>query len=404
MATITILQNTAIPMSGTAGRTSTVGEPSLSAAGDNVFFTGNWYAAQSSDRGSTWTHVDPFNTLPPVDGGFCCDQTSIYVPQVDLTVWILQYVRSATSNVLRIAVRTPGGNWRFWDIRPTNVNPDWTNQWFDYNSAALSDNFLYVTSNVFTTTTNDWTRAVVLRIRVSDLLRTGPPLPFQAFSTTRGGSLRCTLGARSVMYFGTHESTSKLRLFTWPESATSVTTQTINVNRWNNTTSYSAKCVDGNDWMSRTDGRITAAWTGAGEIGFAWTSNRMTRRPFPFVRAVRINESTKAVIAQPDIWNTASAFAYPDVCPNGNGVPAVSLFFGGGAVFPSHVIGVLDAGAWKLQMTRAGTNAPADGKWGDYVTIRRRSPDDASWIAAGYTLQGGPNRSNIEPQFVHFGI
>ena len=92
MATITILRNTGIPASGTSGRTSTVGEPSLSNAGDSIFFTGNWYAAQSSDDGSTWTHVDPFSTLPSVDGGFCCDQTTIYIPKVDVTVWILQYV------------------------------------------------------------------------------------------------------------------------------------------------------------------------------------------------------------------------------------------------------------------------------------------------------------------------
>ena len=306
--------------------------------------------------------------------------------------------------MLRIAVRSgAGGTWRFWNIRPTNVNAAWTNQWFDYNSAAISDNFLYVTSNLYTTGTNQWTRAVVLRIRFSDLLNT-TPLPFQSFSTTSGGSLRCTLGAKSVMYFGTHDSMTRLRLFTWPESSTSVTTSTITINRWDNSTPYSAKCRDGNDWMSRTDGRITAAWTGAGEIGFAWTSNKMAGRPFPFVRVVRINESTKAVIAQPDLWNNTSAFAYPDVCPNVNGVPAISLFFGGGPVFPTHVIGILDAGAWKLQGTRASTNAPSDGKWGDYITCRRRSPDDTSWIAAGYTLQGGADRSNIVPQFVHFRI
>ncbi len=39
-----------------------------------------------------------------------------------------------------------------------------------------------------------------------------------------------------------------------------------------------------------------------------------------------------------------------------------------------------------------------------YLTCRRHSPDDTSWIASGYTLQGGPNRSNIVPQFVHFRI
>jgi hypothetical protein len=401
MATITVLQNTA--MNATGGRTSTVGEPSLSNAGNNIFFTGNWYAAQSSDHGASWSNVDPFTIFPPIDGGFCCDQTSIYIPQVNLTVWLLQYVKSSTSNVMRIAVQSPAGTWRFWNIRPTNINSTFTNQWFDYNSAAISDNFLYITNNMFTATTNTWTRAVVMRIPFTSLQGTGP-LAFQSFTTTQNGSLRCTLGATKVMYFGSQNSSSQIRLFTWPESSASVTTQNVNVASWNNSQPYAAKCPDGNDWLSRTDGRITAAWTGAGEIGFAWTSNKSGTRPFPYVRVVRINEATKAVIAQPDLWNSAFAYAYPDVCPNTDGVPAISVFMGGGTKFPSHVIGILDAGAWKLQIARSGTNGPSDGKWGDYVTCRRHSTDNTSWIAAGYTLQGGPNRSNIVPQFVHFRI
>ena len=88
-------------------------------------------------------------------------------------------------------------------------------------------------------------------------------LPFQSFSTTQNGSLRCTLGARSVMYFGSHNSSSQIRLFSWPESSGSVTTQNINVSAWSQSSPYSAKCPDNNEWLSRTDGRITAAWTGA---------------------------------------------------------------------------------------------------------------------------------------------
>ncbi len=400
MATITVVQNLAVP--APPARTSTVGEPSLSNVGNNIFFTGNWYAAESANNGGAWTAVDPFTIFPSIDGGFCCDQTSIYIPQVNLTVWLLQYVKSTTSNVMRLAVRAPGGNWRFWNIRPTTINATWTNQWFDYNSAALSDNFLYITNNMFTTTTNQWTRAVVMRIPFTSLAQTGP-LTFQSFATTQNGSLRCTLGARSTMYFGSQNSSSQIRLFTWPESSASVTTQNINVAAWSQAQPYSAKCPDGNDWLSRTDGRITAAWTGNNEIGFAWTSNKSGTRPFPYVRVVRLNETTKAIIAQPDIWNNNFAFAYPDVCPNTNGVPGISLFMGGGTQFPSHLIGILDAGVWKLVATKNGTNGPADGKWGDYLTCRRHH-NDAAWIAAGYTLQGGSSRSNIQPRYVQFRI
>jgi hypothetical protein len=401
VATITLVQNVAIPAAATAGRTSTVGEPSLSNAGPGIFYTGNWYAAQSGNHGGSWTHVDPFSVLPAVDGGFCCDQTSIHAPSVNVTAWLLQYVKLNGSNTLRLAVRQPGALWRFWDFRPTTVNPAWTNQWFDYNSAALSDNFLYVTSNVYDATTNQWRRAVVLRFRLTDLVAT-TPLRFQSFSTTSNGSLRCTLGARSIMYFGSHNSSSQLRLFTWPESSTTVTTADINVAAWTNTSPYSAVCPDGTDWLSRTDGRITAAWLGNGEMGFAWSSNRRTQRPFPFVRVVRINEATKAVVAQPDIWSSQFAYAYPDTCPNINGVVGITLFRGGGTVFPGQLVGVLDAGAWSLAVARNGTNGPTDGKWGDYLTCRRHDADHTTWIAGAFTLQGGGMRTNIEPRFVHF--
>ncbi len=61
------------------------------------------------------------------------------------------------------------------------------------------------------------------------------------------------------------------------------------------------------------------------------------------------------------------------------------------------------ANAWRLRVTRNGTDGPSDNKWGDYLTCRRHSPQLHTWVAAGYTLQGGGARTNIEPRYVHFG-
>ena len=30
---------------------------------------------------------------PPIDAGFCCDQTAIYEPVRGITIWLLQYVK-----------------------------------------------------------------------------------------------------------------------------------------------------------------------------------------------------------------------------------------------------------------------------------------------------------------------
>jgi hypothetical protein len=55
--------------------------------GNVVFYTGNWYAALSSDGGNTFQYVDPFTAFPdPPNMGFCCDQVVQYIPQIDTFV------------------------------------------------------------------------------------------------------------------------------------------------------------------------------------------------------------------------------------------------------------------------------------------------------------------------------
>ncbi len=229
-------------------------------------------------------------------------------------------------------------------------------------------------------------------------------MSYNFFSTTSNGSLRCTLGARDVMYFGSHNSVSSFRLFTWRESSSAVSFNDIAVTPWVSG-AYSAPGPDGNNWLSRTDPRVTAAWQTCGVAGFMWTANRQSGRPFPFIRAVRIDTITKAKIDEPDIWHNGFAYAYPDACSNDAGGTGVTLFRGGGPAFPTHVVGIWNntTNSWQLADSRAGTNGPADTKWGDYLTCRRHSPDGFTFIASGYTLQGGADRANIEPRYVHFG-
>lgn len=401
-----IFRNVALPAAATAGQTSTVGEPSLGNDGTQIFFSGNWYAARSLDNGATWNYVNPYNAVPSVDGGFCCDQTVLYDPTRDLTFWILQYSTLNNTNTLRLAVKrgTGGTVYDYYhDFRPGGFNPAWAGEWFDYNSAALSNEYLYITSNVFDGATNVWRRAVVMRLPLNELA-TGAALAFSYFATTTNGSLRCTQGARDVMYFGSHNSLTSLRLFKWPENG-NITNTDVAVTPWMGGT-YNAPGPDGNNWLSRCDPRITGAWLALGVAGFVWTANRQTGRPFPFVRAVRIRVDNSTRIDEPDIWSDRFAYAYPDACASDAGDVGLSLFRGGGAVNPTHDVALWNTATnrWMVADTRNGTNGPADTKWGDYLTCRRHSPDGFTFIASGYTLQGGSARANIEPRYVHFGF
>jgi hypothetical protein len=136
-----------------------------------------------------------------------------------------------------------------------------------------------------------------------------------------------------------------------------------------------------------------------------WSANRKDARPFPYVRVVQLDEATKGVVREPDIWNSRYAFAYPDACPNETGEVGITVFRGGGGEFAGHVVGFWDGNAskWRLRVTRKGTNGPNDGKWGDYLTCRRHSPNAQTWVAVGFTLQGGGARTDVEPRYVHFG-
>lgn len=403
-----LFRNIRLSDAATGGQTSTVGEPSLFNNGKQLFMTGNWYATRSLDNGNSWDFVSPYNFLPPVNGGFCCDQTAIYDPAHDLGIWLLQYIEQAGTNTLRVAVKrgaTLGNNvWAWWDFRPEQLNPSWAGEWFDYNHAALSNNYLYVATNAFRASNGSWTRSVVLRLPL-ETLANGGNLSYRHFFSTTNFSLRCTQGAAGTMYFASHNNNSQIRLFSWPESGNSIGQVDINVALWSAGT-YSAPGPDGRNWLGRCDSRITAGWVANGVIGFLWTVNRQgAARPFPHVRVVRINEASKTLINQPDIWNAQFAYAYPDVSPNDRGDIGVTLFRGGGSLHPGHVVGIWDDyfNGWSLQATLNGTNGPADGKWGDYLSCRRHSPDGLTWVASGYTLQGGSSRNEVEPLLVHFG-
>lgn len=406
----TIITKTPITPVATGMQTSTVGEPSVSSNGQETLYSGNWYAAHSANAGQTWNLLDPFSFFPAAAGGFCCDQTLIFIPKIAMHVWVLQYVKSNNTNVLRIAFKPKQlgatAGWKWWDLVPATFNPQWSNEWFDYNHCAISDNFLYVGTNMFAGATDSFTRATMFRIPFS-AFKPNAQLTVDHFSTSTNFSLRCVQGAAATMYFGSHEGGqgNKLRVFAWPESSTAVTSKVVPITAWNGATPYGPVGPGNANWIGRCDGRITGAWLAKGTLGFMWSVNKQApARPFPFVRVVRIAEATMTRIDEPDIWNSSTAFAYPDACPNDQGDVGITLFAGGNTVHPAHLIGVRPvAGAtWSLRTVAKSTHSPTQAKWGDYLTCRRDHPNGKEWVASGYTLQGGGGIANVVPHFVRF--
>jgi hypothetical protein len=402
MSPLSILSNIPLGDGPTNNSTSTVGEPTAAVAGQQMFVTGNWYASRSSDGGNNWRHVDPFTMFPSAAGGFCCDQVVLHDARRGLWIWILQYSQVNGANVFRLAAthdaRLEAGQWHWWDIAPRNVDASWTDAWFDYPDAALTRDNLYVSFNVFNQA-GQWQRASVMKFPLQ-ALHAGGALNFRHWSTTRNGSLRLTQGADSTMYWGSHNSTSQVRLFAWPDAQTGINWWDVNVTA--STGAISSTAPNGVNWLSRADRRITGAGVSNGLITFMWTAGSGTNRPHPYCRVIQIDASSKQLRAEPDIWSRDRAWAYPATCPNSDGVVGFTAFHGGADRHPGHIVGYRDGNAWISAYSRQGSHSPNEAKWGDYLSCQRHSPSGRTWVASGYTLEGGQTRANILPRVVQF--
>jgi hypothetical protein len=400
---LTLTANLGLDDASTGTQTGTVGEPCVAASGTTIFITGNWYAARSGDGGANWTLLDPFTEFAADRGRFCCDQLIYYLPKQRLWVWLLQYEKVGAGNIFRLAVSRTAehGTWRWWDVAPSDLDPRWSDVWFDYPDMAVTDQNLWISFNQYDAD-DRWRRAVVVRYALAELT-TASPITRRHWATTAIGSLKLVNGAGPAMWFaGTEQAHRSLRLFQWPDDSETVTAWIIPVTPWNNQ-DYTSSGPGNAPWLLRTDDRITGGWRAGGRLGFLWSSGRSPGRPQPFVRAVTLEEQSLAVVAEPDLWSANGAWAYPAAAPNGAGAIGLTAFFGG-PTHPAHAVGVLDqaANTWTTKTTAISTDGPMQGKWGDYLVCRRHPGRRTSWIASGFTLQGGQDRRNIEPRVVIF--
>ncbi len=383
--------------------TSHVGEPSLATHDDVVFFTGNWYAAISLDKGATFLYVDPYHAFPdPPQMRFCCDQVVQYIPQIDTFVWLLQYTETPSGgNIQRLAFATTAdvklGHWRTFDITPASL--ELPGMFLDFPDLAVGTNMLYMTTNAFKGST--WKATVLVRIPLSGI-QSGA-ITAQHTSTNTNFNFRVAQHCGTRAFWASHQSTSSLRLFSWDETAAAPTFRDVTVASWADGP-YSSKTPDGFNWLGRADRRIVGATQAGNELWFAWGANRggANARPQPYVQIARIDATTFQVIDNINLWDPQSAIFYGALATNSNSEVGVSYTIGGGGLFPSHVVGIL-TGTRKEQVAVAGVRGPAGGKWGDYMTVRRHSPNDKLFASAGFTLQAGSGLTDATPDFILFG-
>jgi len=394
----------------------TVAEPTVANNGKQIFFTGNLFAAQSLDGGATWDFLNPRTIgAHPLRARFDGDQIAIYDPSRDLTIWAQLYDPRVGTGGIRLAVGSGlnlgTSSWVTYDFEPQNI-PGLNGLWPDRPSLALSNDFVYLTAELFRVATQDWAQSIIFRVPIDDLAA-GQNTVANFFNTAQFGALHCVQGARTTMHFAANRrpasasARGEVRVWSWPENANQVQSISTFVRPWGAAQTLTA----GGSWLGRLstpngyDDRICAAWLASGTLGFMWNANNDVFYPHPYVRVVRLREDNKTLIDEPDIWNPNLVFAYPACSPNDRGQIGLTLFYSDPSGPPRHAVGILDdfSPTWRLQGTRDSTNAPSNQFWGDYLACRRHSPDGLTWLASGFTLQNGGSDADVEPLLVHFG-
>ncbi len=407
---VSLITNTELTKAAQQQTASNVGEPSVAMNGSVVLYTGNWYAAISTDAGKTFKFIDPASAFPNPSptSRFCCDQVVHYISQLDTFVWLLQYGPDTGDNIQRLAFAKTAdvvlGKWRLFDITTKSLKV--AGAFLDFPDMAVGANSLYVTTNIFGPGANQFGSAVI-RIPFAGI-ESGQVVA-QPFVSMELQSFRVAQNCGTTAFFAAHQDTSTLAVFAWKEGQTTPVPKAVGVARWLGGNGYLSRTPDGRRWLDRADPRLTGATFAKNELWFAWSVDRNSNhRPNPFIQIARIDATNLTLLDNINLFDSNSATAYAALSTNENNEVGVSYMIGGGPLMPSHVVGIL-TGTRKDVVVAQGDRGPVDadgnGEWGDYLTVRRVFPNQKLFAATGFTMKGPGDGSNRDatPRFVVFG-
>lgn len=420
---IRLFKNIQVGPGAIGSATSSVLEPSAAIHDGVVFYTGNFFAAVSTDGGSQFEYIDVANLFPPAGNGDFCDQVVHYFPKINVFAWLILYhPDEAGHNVLRLCIATPtqaaANTWLTVDLVPDMFGfPD---RWFDFPDLAVGQNALYLSSNI----AGDFgflDGGVVIRIpaRGANGLDLGGIQYITDQYGEGGRTLRLAQNCSTRAYFAAHRSTSSVRVFSWDEGSPSAPWKDVSVGSWSDA-DYTSLTPDGANWLGRAweggtlGGRIltgtlapSASPRGghrSGELWFAWNAARggSLQLPHPYVEIIRLDAASLALEDQPVLWNEQAAFAYPALNTSAGNEVGMSIAWGGGCCQVFHAVRILTASP-AIESTAFSTDGPDGDQWGDYLAVRPYHPNPRLFAATGYTLFGGPGDGDVAPRFVIFG-
>lgn len=399
-------------------------ETSLANKDNLIFYTGNWFATRSVDGGLTWGYIDPTQGFED----FCCDQDVIYDPNREIFIWYRQGSEQP-ENPLSLWSSSDTFEWfPRYEFRASDINASWAGQFSDYPSLALTEEYLYISMNMFTD--SGFLRPVMLRISLEDLASRsgiGPAYEYYIDETLPPESHTFTpvQGANSSMYWGVHLSTSQMRLYEWADSEGPSSVQSFDrdVPPWTLLTRGDGECtgpVDQN-WCARGQSKIRGAFMANDIIGFFWDtakgglSENGATFPYPYINAATFDTTNNMTyVGRPYLWSPTFAWMYGFGSPDDQGNVAIQAVYGGGPHSPSVAAGVGsnfsgESSPWNMIQVANGTNGPtltssSRPSWGDYIRIRPYSGEGPGWIGSGWALSGGATPEFLVPYYFEFAL
>ncbi len=390
------------------GYGSSINEPSIGQAGKFAFYTHNWYAHRSTDGGQTWTGIDPFVGFPD----FCCDQEAVYSTGRNVLIWERMGLvpDGGTQNVIKLGASTNGGgSFCSFDITPAQIGE--TNAWHDYPHVAVTNRYLWMTTNLFDLT-DTWIKSVVMRFPLSVLSICGS-LSYTTWSTNAVFTITPAQGALYTQYFVSHLDTNTERIFYVHQGSGSLLFTDTDIPAWTPTPRGSAHCPiqgGGSNPCARTDDRVSSVFVRRlnGQYWQLWEFWNVAEGggfPLPYVNAATFGTSLN-YIARPNLWSAGTAYAYASGAENERGDVGLNVSSFTSNAYPSQVVGLDDdfngsPPSWEIYTVNTSTGDAGGDFWGDYSRVRSFQPSGNVWVAPGYTSTGV--NGFAVPRYVVFG-
>jgi len=293
-----------------------------------------------------------------------------------------------------------------------------TGYWLDQPRIAATEGHLFIAFNVYDRN-DDYYGSYVIRLSNEDLALGRAPkarvVQVGSRRTGLAGFVAFTSGATDTMYFAGSLSTSKLRVWKWPDNSqdadgrAEVTHSAYAQGSYDCTRAGKAAV----NWCGRksNDPRVLAGWIAKGVVGFAWNApgNAKAGFPYPYVQVVQLNEDSLTLRDEPSIFLRNNAVNYAALVPNGRGDVGGVVLLGGGERYETCAAVVRDPRAdsgsvgWTYRVIDASDSDPAEAKSGDYLGATTTTPGGNIWAGSCITLHGGGGMDNVEIRLATFG-